>query len=212
MKVKFIIGTFVGTIVIFLFVSLFRGSYSKIENDTIEIDLFNNVDDVVLKDNIRNFIDLVDGDIIVNSSFNLSSTLNENYDFLTRFVSSFVLNNEEYFDVIIGDYYEYIDDYGIKYTTNRYINVNLLYDITYRIFGIDYYYILDEDLVVEDKLVLIDNKKSFAMEIEDIVNINNGSGYYDVCVKYVDYDINYIYRFEVIDNNRLVINDLIVGD
>lgn len=212
MKVKFIIGFMVGLIFLFLFTSLSRGSYAKEEDKVLEIDLYKNIDDTVLMEDIKEFIDLVDGDIIVNSSFNLSSVLNENYDFLTKFVISFVLNNAEYFDIINGPDYEYIDDSGRVYTSNKYISVDLLYDIVYRIFGVEYYYILDEDLVVDDKIVLIDTEEKFNMEISDIVKVDKNFKYYDVYVKYDLYDGEYIYRFEVIDDNRLVINNLIIGD
>ena len=48
--------------------------------------------------------------------------------------------------------------------------------------------------------------------VEGIKKIDSGNGYYDVYVKYVDNDINYIYRFDIMDDNRLVISNLSVGE
>ena len=70
MKNKFIVGTLVLTIVIFLFVSIFRGSYANEEMDTIKLDLYYNSNEEIFKDELEDFIDLVDENIIVNSSFN----------------------------------------------------------------------------------------------------------------------------------------------
>lgn len=214
MKEKFGVSLLIFTFVMFIFVSLFRGSYAAdIEEDMIKIDLYNNINKDILSNDIKNFIDLVDNDIIINSSYNMSNTLNQNYDFLTRFVSSFVLNNSEYFNIKTGDNYKYIDDYGREYTTDKYIDIDLFYDITKRIFGVEYFYILDDGLVIEDKVLLVDMEEdNFNMEIDTINKIDSYNNYYLVYVRYSDMDIDYIYRFDILSDNRLVINNLSIGD
>ena len=59
-----------------------------------------------------NYIDLIDNSLFAMSSFSMSDTLNENYDFLIDFAISFILNNEEQYkdDIIVGEEYVYIDD------------------------------------------------------------------------------------------------------
>ena len=76
MKNKIIVSSLIITIVVFLFVSLFRGSYAKEEDiNNISFELYDNENIEILEDNIRYFIDLVDKDIILNSSYNFSSLL-----------------------------------------------------------------------------------------------------------------------------------------
>ena len=215
MKNKFVVGSLVLVIIVFLFVSIFRGSYANEEMDTIKLDLFYNSNEEIFKDEIESFIDLVDENIIVNSSFNLSDVLNENYDFLTRFVISFVLDNQKYFDIVYGDTYIYEDEYGGKYTTDKYISVDTLYDITNKIFGVEYYYILDRNLVVNEMLALVDlpdNDREINMEIDNINYVDVGNGNYDVYVGYIDYAFDYVYTFNIIDDNRLVISNLSIGE
>ena len=211
MKNKIIVSSLIITIVVFLFVSLFRSSYAKEEDiNNISFELYDNENIEILEDNIRYFIDLVDKDIILNSSYNFSSNLNENYDFLTKFAISFVLNNESYFDITYGDNYNYIDDYGIQYVSNKYINIQDIYNVTNKIFGINYYYITDDNLIIDNDMVLLVDfdKKDMEMILEDIINIDVSDNYYDVYVKYMNNDLVYVYRFEKTLNNRLYISNL----
>ena len=211
MKNKIIVSSLIITIVVFLFVSLFIGSYAKEEDiNNISFELYDNENIEILEDNIRYFIDLVDKDIILNSSYNFSSNLNENYDFLTKFAISFVLNNESYFDITYGDNYNYIDDYGIQYVSNKYINIQDIYNVTNKIFGINYYYITDDNLIIDNDMVLLVDfdKKDMEMILEDIINIDVSDNYYDVYVKYMNNDLVYVYRFEKALNNRLYISNL----
>ena len=53
--------------------------------------------------------------------------------------------------------------------------------------------------------------RGFDVVIDDIVNIDRYDGYIDVVVRYVDNDLEYVYRLEYMDN-RLVIGDLIVRE
>ena len=99
MKNKILVGSLFFAFMTFIFVSIFRDSYANIEEDSIELDLYNNSNMEILKDDMLEFIDLVDNQIFINSSFNMSSKLNENYDFLNNFVIFFVLDNSEYFEV-----------------------------------------------------------------------------------------------------------------
>ena len=211
MRNKILVGSLFFVFMTFISVSIFRDSYANIEEDTIKLDLYDNSNMDILKDDMLEFIDLVDDEIFINSSFNMSSKLNENYDFLNNFVISFVLDNQKYFEI---GYLNYAMELGIENKVSSYISMDTFYDITYRIFGVEYYYILDEDIVMDDNILLIrrNNIDSIDMEIEDIKRIDSGNGYYDVHVKYVDNDIEYVYRFDVIDDNRLVISNLSVGE
>lgn len=211
MKNKFFVGSLFFVFMTFIFVSIFRDSYANIEEDNINLDLYNNSNMDILKDDMLEFIDLVDKQIFINSSFNMSSKLNENYDFLNNFVISFVLDNRDYFEI---GHLDYAMSLGIDNKVSSYISMDTFYDITYRLFGVEYYYIMDEDIVRDENVLLIrrNNIDDIEMEIEDIKRIDSGNGYYDVYVKYVDNDINYIYRFDILDDNRLVISNLSIGE
>ena len=214
MKNKFVVFFLITLVVIFLFVSLFRGSYaSDVLVNTVNLDLYNNENIEVLREEIKHFIDLVDDSIIVNSSYNLSGELNKNYDFLTRFAISFILDNEESYDILYGDNKIYQDEYGIKYVSNKYVSLTDIYEVTNKVLGVDYYYILDEEIVVDDMVLLVEfMNNDFDMIIEEIIDIKLIDGYYDVYVKYINNDIKYIFRFDIMDDNRLVISNLSVGD
>lgn len=197
---------------IFLLTFLFyKGTYSLEEVESFNMEIYDNKDINILRSDMLDFVDLVDSSIIRNSSFNLSSKLNENYDFLTMFAISFILEYEEEFDVIYDDDYTYIDQYGIEYVSNKYVDIDTIYEVTNKILGVEYYLIMDDNLLVDDKVVLIDfGYREFDMEIDKIINIDIGNKYYDVYVEYIDNELDYVYRFEEVDNNRLIISNLSV--
>lgn len=53
--------------------------------------------------------------------------------------------------------------------------------------------------------------REFDVVIDEIVDIDRYDGYIDVIVRYVDNELEYVYRFEYVDN-RLFIGDLIVRE
>ena len=198
-------------------VLLSRDSYASevIEENTNNIDLIlednSNMDE--FRNDILNYIDLVDDRLIPNSSFSLSSKLNENYDFITKFIISFILDNREYYDIVNGEMYRYIDEYKNVYETKEYISLDKLYEISNSVFGVEYYYILDDYIKIDNDmipLIMIDDI-SFDIEIERIIDIYKYDKYMDVVVKYVDSEIEYVYTFENI-NNRYVISNLNVRE
>lgn len=201
-KVILIIGSI---LLIVLFCS--RDTLSTEETiDTFNLTLEYDTDENIFKNNIYNFIDLVDDSLIPTSSYLQSSQLNENYDFLTNFSILFILNNEDkYIDKITyGDEYTYIDDYGNVYSTNKYVNVETIYEITSSVLGRDYYYIYNEQLKEDNDLIplLLVRDYNFFMEIEEIIDIVKFSSSYNVYVKYRDMDYKYVYKFE--DNGGLL--------
>lgn len=116
------------------------------ENNTNNIDLVlednDKIDDFRIE--LLNYIDLVDNRLIPNASFSLSNKLNENYDFMTKFAISFILDNKEYYDIINGEVCKYTDEYKNVYETSEYIKLDKIYEITGNVFGVEYYYILND--------------------------------------------------------------------
>jgi len=206
---------FIGCLVAFSEFVGDKGSYANeiVIEDELDIDLEYNEDKNILKNDLFNFIDLIDNSLFAMSSFNMSDTLNENYDFLTNFAISFILNNEEVYknEIIVGDEYVYIDGFGNKNVTNKYVSIDLIYDITNSIFGKRDYLIINEHLEISDEVVpllLIKDNISF-MEIEKIVDFSLFVNEYNVYVKYKDIDLEYIYVFKNIDEKLVLINILV---
>lgn len=203
------------TVVMFMFAFIASASFAMPDDASDEyflnLDLYDNSDSEVLKRDLVNYIDLVDNMIIPNATYGVYDKLSDNYEFLTKFAISLILDNSDYYDIITLDNYVYTNEYGMEYTTNKYINIDTIYEITNSVFGIDYYYIVNNYLNIENDLVplLKIDMHSFDMKIDKITNVIYNDHYIDVYVKYMDMDIEYIYRF-IKKDNRLVITDLIV--
>ena len=203
------------TLVIFSFVVISGNSFAHPIDDvkTISLNLYDNNDQDSFKNELYNYIDIIDDSLISNSSFVMSDKLSENYDFLTKFAISFILDNEEYYDITLMDEYVYTDIYGNDFKTNKYINIDKIYEITNSVFGVDYYYILNDYIDINNdtvSLLELDNRE-FDVEIEKIVNIDRYDKYVDVVVKYMNNELEYVYRFEFIEN-RLFVSDLIIRE
>lgn len=201
-------------------ITLFVGNKGSYANDNVVEDNFNinleyNEDRNILKNDLFNYIDLIDNSLFAMSSFNMSDTLNENYDFLMDFAISFILNNEEIYkdDIVLGDEYVYIDDFGNKYSTNKYVNMELIYEITNSIFGKRDYVVINNYLDIKNDLVpllLIKDNVSF-MDIDNIIDVYLFGNKYNVYVKYKDIDLEYIYVFDKMDE-RLILNNILIGE
>lgn len=202
-------------IVVFTFVIIAGNSFaSPIEDiEILSLSLYDTNDMDKLRIDISNYIRLVDDSLIPNSSFNMSDKLNENYDFLTDFAISFILDNSEYYDIVEMDEYVYIDQYGNEFRTNKYINIDKIYEITNSVFGVEYYYILNDYIDIEDNMIpLLElEDKDFNSEIDSILDIDKNDDYIDVVVRYMDNELEYLYRLEYIDN-RLVISNLSIRE
>lgn len=212
MKLKYIIIILVLEL---LFIFIIDNSYALDEDTINNLEEVNNLvldiklENIDNKEEIYNFIDLIDDSLIPTATFNMSDKLNDNYDFLTNFAINFILNNEEYYkdNIVVGEEYIYNTEYS-NYTTNKYIDINTIYDITYNVLGKKNYYIVNDYLTIENNLVplLLIEEYPFFMEIEQIIDIIKFSNNYEILIKYKDIDLTYKYIFEKIDNNYIVSN------
>lgn len=206
-----------GIFLVFGLVIIARDSYANPVmddgNKVLNLELIDNSNQDEFKKDVYNYISLIDDSLIPNTSYNISSKLNENYDFLTRFAISLILDNRDYYEIEILDEYKYIDEYGGVYTTDEYINIDMIYEITSKIFGVDYYYILSDYIEIDNDMIpllVIDNRE-FNGIIDDIVMIDKFDTYMDVVVRYKDNNLDYVYKFERIDN-QYVISDLSIRE
>ena len=205
-----------GIFLVFGLVMVSKDSFANPVIDRIdEINLIlNDIDnEEEFRDELIDYIDIIDDSLIPNSTFNISSKLNENYDFLTKFAISFILDNSEYYDIVMGEEYVYYDDYGNEYKTNKYIDVDKIYEITNSVFGVEYYYILNKYLEINNDMIPLlelDNR-DFDSNIDNIIEIDRNDNYIDVVVRYLDNNLDYVYKLEYI-GNRLYISDLSIRE
>jgi len=205
-----------GIFLVFGLVIVSKDSFANPVIDRIEeINLIlNDIDnEEEFRDELIDYIDIIDDSLISNSTFNISSKLNENYDFLTKFAISFILDNSEYYDIVMGEEYVYYDDYGNEYKTNKYIDVDKIYEITNSVFGVEYYHILNKYLEINNDMLplLILEEREFNSKIDSILEINKYDNYIDVIVRYENNNLDYVYKLEYI-GNRLYISDLSIRE
>lgn len=206
-----VLGLFLICGLVYIARDSYANSVMEEEVKVLDLLLIDNSNQEEFKKELTNYIDIIDNSLIPNTSYNMSSKLNENYDFLTRFAISLILDNREYYEIEKMDEYKYIDGYGSEFVTDEYVNIDMIYEITDSVFGVDYYYILNDYIKIDNDMVSlleIDNREFNGM-IDDISIININDLYMDVSVKYKDSSLEYIYKFERIDN-RYVISDLSV--
>ena len=137
-------------IIFSIFVIAIVKDTKAIDSNDLKLNIIFNYspDNKELKDNALNFIDSIDDSIFETFKYDNYSTLNRNYEFLTDFAISFILKNEDFYqnDIKELEEFQYVTDYEKKYNTNKYISLDILYDITDKIFGIRDYTITNKYL------------------------------------------------------------------
>lgn len=199
-------------IIILVFVIVIVKDTRAIDSNDLKLNIIFNYspDNKELKDNALNFIDLIDDSIFETFKYDNYSTLNRNYEFLTDFTISFILKNEDFYQNNIKtlEEFQYVTDYGKQYNTDQYIPLNLIYDITDKIFGIRDYTITNKYLNIKDNMVplLRINNISSKMKIEKIIDLKQVDDYYNFYVKYEELDYTYIYKFKLLEDRLILIN------
>lgn len=174
-----IIGIIIYICCLFSFENAYAISYS---NDNIRY--FN--DKTVMKEELIRYIDNIDNYLIPNTSYNYSSILIENYDFLLNFSLNYIYNNKD-------KYYDYIKN-------NNYVDKNLIYKITTKYFNINYFFIEEENLKLKD------STKKFSLKINDVSYVKEDN-YVKVKVIYQnEFICNYIFICD--DKNYMYVYDI----
>lgn len=209
MKIKIwlailLVGLFIGTIIAGN--SKIAYSYQREFNN---YNLFYNDDLEKLQSDIEKYITDVDDYLISNSSFYWSDVLQENYDFLVNFACDYIINNRDvYQDKIVKlDEYQYVNFNSEIMSTYEYVEIEEIYDITYKYFGVrDFKIINDNVKIVNDYVSLVDfNNSVFEGEISN-VSVEKNDDLLFATLKYGD-GSEYLYTFRV-DNNVLRISNI----
>lgn len=204
LKVGLLLSVFILTIVIFISKDSFAYEYTR-DNYT----LFYKEDYNLLKEDIKTYIDHIDNYLIPNTSYNYSDILRDNYDFLTNFALDYIINNRELYQDEIKEItsYTYNDLSNNKKTTNEYIDIEEIYKITLKYFGVDNYYIINDNTnIINNKISLTDyTDRLFTEEIKD-VNVEKEDNLLLAKVNYMNGD-KYKYIFSI-ENNVLKIYNI----
>ena len=123
-------------------------------------------------------------------SFEISNTLNENYDYIVRFAQNYILDNK--------------DKYQEK-IINNYIDIEEIYMITDDFFGKRDFYINN---ITNNKVLLTKDDRRFGMNIK---NLTISEITTDIAIANVEYTneyttITYKYTFEILDNKMIIKN------
>jgi len=166
-------------------------------------------DSVNLEEEIYNYIDMIDDVLIPTSSYVMSDVLSDNYDFLTVFAINYILKNSDLFnqDIKVLDNYTYSDGYS-NYSTNKYVNKDIIYKITDGVFNKRDYVIINDYLKINGDMVplLLLYNYEFEMTI-DKLEVNKFDDNYIINVNYKDNDLVYRYVF-MRSNDRLILKNL----
>ena len=208
MKKKYIIVFIILLLVIIL--KIVNKSYAY-ETQSINEEKINLT--IMFSDNLENdlykYIDFIDNSLIPTANFTYSSQLIDNYEFFTIFAIKLILANPDYFkdEIYTLDKVKYNN-----FETNKYVNIETIYNITNSIFGKKDYIILNDYLKNYDRKIplLLDDDYNCDMEIEKILNIEEENNLINVSVKYKNLDIIYIYEF-INNNNQLLLKNLKVS-
>ena len=199
-------------IISFIYLVLVGKSFAKSEDEEHfdMVDLSLKITDNIEEDIIK-YTDLIDDSLIPLATYDKTAILSDNYEFLVNFAINFILNNiSSYKDsLIVLDEYIYNDGYNI-YRTNQYVDLDVIYNITKKVFNKSDFLILNNYLTVNNGLVpllQIDDYTS-SMTIEKIIDIVSDNDSYVLKVKYKNLDIIYKYFYIKTIDDTLVLNNL----
>ena len=171
--------------------------------------LFFKENETELKQDIEKYLNPIDDFLIPNSNFEISDTLNQNYSFLVNFSIDYLNYNFEKYQqkIVTKNEYTYngLDFYNK--TTNKYIQIEEIYLVTEKYFGIRDFKIINDNVnIINDYISLSDyTERKFNLKILDIsLEIKNNQ-----VLAYVSYenDCKYLYTFDN-NNNVLKINNI----
>lgn len=184
-------------------------SYAYIDN--YDYTLFYKEDNKELSNNIKVYLKDVDYLIYNNSDYTNYNTLSNNYEFMVNFALDYIsINKDKYNDkIVLKDNYNYIDRYNNHLSTNEYISIDTIYDITYRYFGKKDFIILNNNVNIIDNYISLSSNKFIVPDLEiNKISISKDNDKVIAKIKYSN-DNNTTYKF-VFDNEGgiLIINNV----
>lgn len=148
-----------------------------------------------LEKNIKKYIDDIDDLLIANSSYELSDNLSENYMFLVNFAIDYIIDNYENYKkkIIKLDKYRYIDRELNEKVVDDYVDIEEIYNITFKYFGVKDFQIINDNVNIIDNYISLTDytEKRFKLKISSIsISYDNNKVLANVL-----YDNNYKYLY-----------------
>ena len=165
--------------------------------DNYDYTLFYKEDNKELENNIKVYLNDIDYLIYNNSDYTTYNTLSDNYEFMVNFALDYIsINKDKYNDkIVIKDNYNYIDRYNNSLSTNEYISIDTIYDITYKYFGKKDFIILNDNVNVIDNYISLSSNKFIIPNLEiNNISISKEEDKVIAKIKYVN-DNNTTYNF-----------------
>ena len=165
--------------------------------DNYDYTLFYKENSYELENNIKVYLNDIDYLIYNNSDYTTYNTLSDNYEFMVNFALDYIyLNKDKYKDnIIIKDKYNYIDRFNNHLSTNEYINIDIIYDITYKYFGKKDFIILNNNVNIINNYISLSSNKFIIPDLEiGSISISKEEDKVIARIKYTN-DNNTIYKF-----------------
>lgn len=206
-KKKILLITLIVISSIFTIFSIFKNTYAYDYKD-YDYTLFYKEDSNQLSEDIKKYISDIDYLIYNNSEFSVYDNLSDNYEFMVDFAIDYIcMHKDKYKEkIVLLEPYKYIDKHHYNKSTNEYIDIDTIYDITNKYFGVKDFVILNKNVNIINKYISLSSttKNKIYLEIERI-NIIEENDKVIASIKYKnDIETNYIYTFKI-NNNILKI-------
>lgn len=208
-KYRYLLGCCILSIIIICLIYFVTDNTYAYQYNVDNYTLFykNNKDE--LESDIKKYIDDIDDLLIANSSYELSDNLSENYIFLVNFAMDYIINNYEVYKekIIKLDKYEYVDRDLNEKIVDDYIDIEEIYNITFKYFGIKNFQIINDNVNIIDNYISLTDytERRFKLKIS-FISISYDNNKVLVNVLY-DNDCKYLYTFNNY-NNVLKINNI----
>lgn len=138
---------------------------------------------------ILDFINDIETSIILSINYEKEIPLNENYEMITNFLTTYI---------------------QIKEPSIKYIDISEIYKLSDVIFGIDYYYITNKNITNKMQIEVSPlplKEVELIAETEQVIHKKNNI---QVLKKYKYLDIKYKYIFNIKDNNQIVLENVVL--
>ena len=200
-KKNILFSLLITLVIVIIVLIVASGSFAyEYKNDNYTLFYKDNISE--LEEDVKDYLSYIDDYLIPNSSYLYSDILVENYDFLTNFALDYIIYNREVYSnkIIEGDDFNYYDINYSKLSTNKYIEIEEIYKITDKYFGIRDYSIINNNVnKVNNYISLSDyTNRLFTLDITKVsIEYDN-----DLILANVTYNSGdkYKYTFKIIDN------------
>lgn len=208
-KYRYLLGCCILSIIIICLIYFVTDNTYAYQYNVDNYTLFYKDNKDELESDIKKYIDDIDDLLIANSSYELSDNLSENYIFLVNFAMDYIINNYEVYKekIIKLDKYEYVDRDLNKKIVDDYIDIEEIYNITFKYFGIKNFQIINDNVNIIDNYISLTDytERRFKLKIS-FISISYDNNKVLVNVLY-DNDCKYLYTFNNY-NNVLKINNI----